>query len=59
MVRIQQLDQFPRQHGSQLNKKPLNMDSGSIFNWGPIYLTPAFKMKVIYKMVSLIVSLII
>ena len=35
IVRIQQLDQFPRQHGPQFNKNPLNMDSGSIFNWGP------------------------
>ena len=35
IVGIQQLDQFPRQHGSQFNKNPLNMDSRSIFNWGP------------------------
>ena len=35
------------------------LDSGSIFKWGPVYLTPAFKMKVIYKMLSLIVSSII
>ena len=49
IVRIQQLDQFPRQRGSQFNKNPLNMDLGSIFNWAQIYLTPAIKMKVIYN----------
>ena len=56
IVRIQQLDQFQGQHGSQFNKNSLNMDSevNSIVNWGPKFiLHQHLKWKwYIYNMAS-------